>query len=527
MHIVALIAPIPPLSDLTATRKQFSRRQRNGWELNPYCRRAVAQATLLAHQYSATLDFLTAGPDSVAGVLHEAITWASQHGVLATGMHAGSGYPWIGDFTQVLEDILVGLVGLQDWDLLIAGASTPTAGSGMIPHYIGAYFGRPVVERVESMSPTDHGWMFTTDEGATIEHPADPLVITCAERLITPCKVPHMQWLRRDSLSIRYPFPAEKFGCPYLYSDVRIVASGTITFPREGIRLAGTPRDQVHQVCEYLERSGACSESPQRSPLSSIVPELKGPSPTVIFIPDDEEDEQTLPYYNWLSSLGSKVVIQDFSPDFHTFVHKGPVNDESLPSLVAFPATSTGRARAATLSMVDSPVLLGTPFALRSVPDGLEVLQRATPNQWEVLHVNSGVPICLIQPMDVQMGARAMGIGQGIPRDEYERLTMLASKLDAEIVATRKVTDQGWIPRSHQIGITGSLIRPEIHFAVGTSGKPNHSIGYNGARVVVAINSDATAPVFDTANIGMVTDWDQGLTALAEEFEARGWGPRR
>ena len=97
---------------------------------------------------------------------------------------------------------------------------------------------------------------------------------------------------------------------------------------------------------------------------------------------------------------------------------------------------------------------------------------------------------------DVEVLARAemvIGVGAAVPPDEYALLSPLAALLDAELAATRKVTDNGWAPRSRQVGITGRSIAPRLYVALGLSGKFNHVVGVRGAGTILAINHDPDA----------------------------------
>jgi electron transfer flavoprotein alpha subunit len=81
--------------------------------------------------------------------------------------------------------------------------------------------------------------------------------------------------------------------------------------------------------------------------------------------------------------------------------------------------------------------------------------------------------------------------------------------------ATRRVTDQGWMPRQLQVGLTGKAIDPRLYFAIGVRGAPNHTVGIKRAEIVVAINSDPEAPIFERATLGLIVDWSAILPALA------------
>ena len=85
-------------------------------------------------------------------------------------------------------------------------------------------------------------------------------------------------------------------------------------------------------------------------------------------------------------------------------------------------------------------------------------------------------------------------VGTGVAPDEYGELDALLKVLGAEMGATRKVTDKGWLPRARQIGITGHSVAPALYVAIGVSGKFNHMVGARERGTVVAINNDPGGP---------------------------------
>ena len=125
---------------------------------------------------------------------------------------------------------------------------------------------------------------------------------------------------------------------------------------------------------------------------------------------------------------------------------------------------------------------------------------------------------------DVETLARAqvvIGVGTGVPPDEYETLSPLAAVLGAELAATRKVTDKGWAPRARQVGITGRSIAPRLYVALGLSGKFNHMVGVRAAGTILAVNADRTAPVFEHCDVGIVGDWHEVVPTLLRALAAR------
>jgi electron transfer flavoprotein alpha subunit len=125
---------------------------------------------------------------------------------------------------------------------------------------------------------------------------------------------------------------------------------------------------------------------------------------------------------------------------------------------------------------------------------------------------------------DPQRLARAtviIGVGSGVDPARYGELDPLLDILSAELAATRKVTDAGWLPRGRQVGLTGRMIAPRLYILLGASGKHNHMIATRGAGLIVAVNPDPAAPVFDAADIGITADWAEATRLLAAELATR------
>jgi electron transfer flavoprotein alpha subunit len=123
--------------------------------------------------------------------------------------------------------------------------------------------------------------------------------------------------------------------------------------------------------------------------------------------------------------------------------------------------------------------------------------------------------------LDTLAEAQAVvGIGVGIDPGDYPMLDPLLVALGAELGATRKVTDKGWLPRARQIGITGRSIAPRLFVSIGASGKFNHTIGVRAARTVLGINSRADALIFGASDVGIVGDYREVVPLLVAELAA-------
>jgi electron transfer flavoprotein alpha subunit len=114
-----------------------------------------------------------------------------------------------------------------------------------------------------------------------------------------------------------------------------------------------------------------------------------------------------------------------------------------------------------------------------------------------------------------------VGVGMGVNGPEGIAVVRdFARAIGAGMCATRRVTDQEWVPRQLQVGLTGKAIDPRLYFAVGIRGAPNHLVGIKRAQVVVAINNDPEAPIFERATLGLAADWATLVPALTDAFRA-------
>jgi electron transfer flavoprotein alpha subunit len=100
-----------------------------------------------------------------------------------------------------------------------------------------------------------------------------------------------------------------------------------------------------------------------------------------------------------------------------------------------------------------------------------------------------------------------LGVGKGVGAAAVPALVALAQRIGAGVAATREVTDGGWLPKQHQVGITGRAIAPRLYVALGVSGAQEHLVGLRRAGIVVAVNKNPKAPIFKAADIGIVADW--------------------
>lgn len=121
---------------------------------------------------------------------------------------------------------------------------------------------------------------------------------------------------------------------------------------------------------------------------------------------------------------------------------------------------------------------------------------------------------------ELSSAERIVSIGRGIKAPENIALAQrLADALGAELAASRPICDSGWLPLDRQVGSSGQTVKPKLYLALGISGAIQHLVGIKGSEVIAAINTDASAPIFEIADYGVVGDLFEVVPEMLKQLE--------
>lgn len=127
-----------------------------------------------------------------------------------------------------------------------------------------------------------------------------------------------------------------------------------------------------------------------------------------------------------------------------------------------------------------------------------------------------------IEDIDISKKEILVSVGRGIQaRENISLAEEIANFLNGAVSGSRPVIDQGWLPVTRQVGRSGKIVKPKLYFAFGISGAPEHVEGMKDSELIIAINKDPNAPIFNIAHYGVVGDVIEIMPLLLEEIQKR------
>lgn len=248
--------------------------------------------------------------------------------------------------------------------------------------------------------------------------------------------------------------------------------------------------------------------------LAAVAPVLQALRSTLTLAPDSAYARSWLPRLSarWRIPLvtgGLRVKLtEEGYPEVYRNSHNGRLHERLI----------WARGSALMVMLADGVRGVGAPLQNRSVDVRL-VRPSLDPSSFRDRTLRSFPP----DPHDVDLSDAERiisgGLGAGGP-EGIAQLQALANALNASLGGTRVAADRGWIAADRFIGATGKIVAPKLYFALGVSGAGQHVAGITGSDVIVAINTDRTAPMFKIADLGVVGDLHQIVPLLIEKLEA-------
>ena len=286
------------------------------------------------------------------------------------------------------------------------------------------------------------------------------------------------------------------------------------------------------------------------SDVKSLADELAEYGADKVIVVDDPElkDYRTEPYAHALASVikeykpeimlvGATAIGRDLGPRVSARVKTGLTADCTVLEIGEFKGV-------ANQLLMTRPAFGGNTIATIACPDNrpqmatvrpgvMQKLDRVAGKKAEVIEYNPGftpnnkyVEILEISKAvsdikDIMDAKILVSGGRGVGSAEnFKLLDDLAEVLGGQVSCSRAVVDSGWKPKELQVGQTGKTVRPQVYFAIGISGAIQHVAGMEESDIIIAINKDEDAPIFDVADYGVVGDLNKIVPALTEAIKA-------
>jgi len=568
VRVAVLVKQIPVPAELTFAGGHLVR---TGvpLETSAYCRRANARAVTLTGGPDDEVVVFTMGRPSAADALREMIACGAHRGVLVSDPALA------GSDTLVTAAVLAAAIRLEGpFDLILTGAYSLDSETGHVGIQVAEMLGLPFVgpcRTFEVVSGVAVGAV-ECDGGYVDVEVALPVVASAAERLCPPSKTEADRWKQVPAGLVR------EVGIRELgFDPVQVGAVGSPTRVHETVQVPGIRRKRLRTTSaaeavrlwrdlgapeglpepEWSDGGGAALDDtpvwcvldptaigPDEAMMAAVGALAREMGRQVLAV-----DARRLPRggsdaaEDWSAALADRLRIRpphavvvesttwgrEFAARVAARLGWGLVGDATSLTvdggrLLAWKSAFSGQALV--------PVTSTSPTLMVTVRPGALVGPR--PDRSWGLAAADIVPVprvtrVIASPVrgvdhgmrELQRAKRLVVVGAGVEPEGYPQIEGLCAVLDAgPIAATRKVADQGWLPRSRQIGITGRSVSSELVISIGASGRFNHSVGFSRASVVMAVNTDPEAEIFEQSDIGIVGDWRTVVTELTAVLAA-------
>ncbi|MDO4513938.1 MAG: electron transfer flavoprotein subunit alpha/FixB family protein [Lachnospiraceae bacterium] len=277
-----------------------------------------------------------------------------------------------------------------------------------------------------------------------------------------------------------------------------------------------------------------------------------------VIVVDDPELEvyRTEPYAHALASVinqykpdivlvGATAIGRDLGPTVSARVATGLTADCTVLEIGDFPLVAIpGQEQKHNQLLMTRPAFGGNTIATIACPDNRPQMATVRPGVMQKIEPIVGAKAVIEEynpgftpnnkyvtikevvkavsdTVDIMDAKVLVSGGRGVGSAEnFKILQDLADAMGGTVSCSRAVVDSGWMPRDLQVGQTGKTVRPQIYFAIGISGAIQHVAGMEESDIIVAINKDEDAPIFDVADYGVVGDLNKIVPQLTEAIKA-------
>ena len=294
------------------------------------------------------------------------------------------------------------------------------------------------------------------------------------------------------------------------------------------------------------------------SDVKGLADELAAYGADKVIVVDDPElkEYRTEPYTHAVASViekykpeivlvGATAIGRDLGPRVSARVQTGLTADCTVLEIGDFPLNPIpGKEQKHNQLLMTRPAFGGNTIATIACPDNRPQMATVRPGVMQkrekvegakavVEEFNPGftpdnkyveileIVKSVVDTVDIMDAKILVSGGRGVGSPEnFKLLEDLADALGGTVSCSRAVVDSGWKPRDLQVGQTGKTVRPSVYFAIGISGAIQHVAGMEESDIIIAINKDETAPIFDVADYGIVGDLNKIVPMLTEQIKA-------
>ena len=543
--------------------------------MNPDDKAGLEAALRIKEQNGAEVTVLTMGLPKAEEVLREAMAMGADNGILVTDRVLGGADTWATSTT------IAGALRNIDYDLIITGRQAIDGDTAQVGPQISEHLDIPVISYAKDIKIEGDSVVVERlyDDRTHVLKAKMPCLITALSELNEP------RYMTPGGIFDAYDKEITVWGRADLKdvddSDLGLKGSPTKIAKasdkvRKGAGEKVTPvyAQQVDNEISSiaLELLGKANELAKDlntdvtavligSGVAGLVDTLAEYGADKVIVVDDPElkDYRTEPYTHALASVineykpdimlvGATAIGRDLGPRVSARVKTGLTADCTVLEIGNFPINAVpGKEdqQKHNQLLMTRPAFGGNTIATIACPDNRPqmatvrpgVMQKIEPKagaKAEVINYNPGftpnnkyveildVVKSVTDTVDIMDAKILVSGGRGVgSKENFKLLEDLAEVIGGTVSCSRAVVENEWLPVDRQVGQTGKTVRPNVYFAIGISGAIQHTAGMEESDIIIAINKDPDAPIFDVADYGIVGDLNKIVPLLTEQLKAQ------